>query len=208
MSGQLPPSLNSIAVAGLPAYIGAMDHKDWEILEREMIHDGGWLKLRRERCRTNTGQIIDPYFILDFDGWVLTIPVTVEGNLLLLEHYRHGLRRISWEFPSGLGEPGEDPIDGAKRELLEETGYAGDNLKLLGKLAPNPAIQSNWLSVVLITGAKPVAEPAPEPGEELKVHFRTVDEVAQMVSDGRMYHALNVAAFSLARAHGAFRDRT
>ena len=183
-----------------------MDHKDWDILETETVHDAGWLKLRRERCRTNTGQIIDPYYILDFGGWVLTIPVTVDGRLLLLEHYRHGLRQISWEFPSGLGEPGEEPIAGAERELLEETGYAGDNSRLLGKLAPNPAIQSNWMSVVLITDARPVAKPTLEPGEELKVHLLTLDQVEQMVSDGRMFHALNVAAFSLARARHAFSD--
>jgi 8-oxo-dGTP pyrophosphatase MutT (NUDIX family) len=139
---------------------------------------------------------------------VLTIPVTTDGKLLLLEHYRHGLRRISWEFPSGLGEPGETPIEGARRELLEETGYAGDNAQLLGQLAPNPAIQSNYMSVVLITGAKSVAKPALEPGEELKVHLLNIDQVSDMVADGRMYHALNVAAFSLAKAKGVFDKRS
>jgi len=195
---------NSFAAAVIGTYIAGMDHKDWDILDTEMLHDGGWLKLRRERCRTNTGQIIDPYYILDFEGWVLTIPVTIDRKLLLLEHYRHGLRRISWEFPSGLGEPGETPIEGAERELIEETGYAGDNARILGRLAPNPAIQSNYMSVVLITGAKPVAKPALEPGEELKVHMLSVEQVSEMVADNRMYHALNVAAFALAKAHNAF----
>lgn len=195
---------NSIAITGFYAYIMDMQHKPWEVLETEMIHDAGWLKLRRERCQTNTNEIIDPYFIFEFHEWVMTIPVTVDRKLIMLEHYRHGLRRVGWEFPSGLSHPDEEPLAGAQRELREETGFAGKECRLLGRLAPNPALQSNFMSVVLITGAEKIAEPDLEPGEELKVHLVSVDEVSQMVADGRMYHALNVAAFSLAKARDAF----
>ena len=169
-----------------------------------MIHDAGWLKLRRERCQTNTNEIIDPYFIFEFHEWVMTIPVTTDGQLIMLEHYRHGLRQVGWEFPSGLSHPGEEALEGAARELREETGYVGKECRLLGRLAPNPALQSNFMSVVLISDAEKVAKPELEAGEELRVHLKSVEQVSQLIADGEMYHALNIAAFSLAKARHAF----
>jgi 8-oxo-dGTP pyrophosphatase MutT (NUDIX family) len=65
-------------------------------------------------------------------GAMMTIPVTPSEKFLVIRHYRHPMKRYFWEFPAGLGEAGEFPLDTARRELIEETGITPTRLEVLG----------------------------------------------------------------------------
>ncbi len=157
-----------------------------------------WLfRLHRRRFRSvQTGHAHD-YYITDLADGVHVIAVTPDDEVVMVRQFRAGSGVDSLETPGGLLDPGEDPGDAGARELLEETGYAGDPPVRLGVLRPNPALLSMAISTVVITGARPVAAPKPDVGEELSIVRVPAREVAGMIRDGRIDHAVCVAGLLL-----------
>jgi 8-oxo-dGTP pyrophosphatase MutT (NUDIX family) len=153
-----------------------------------------WLfRLRRQRFRSvRTGHTHD-FFVTELADGVHTIAVTPDDQVVLVNQFRAGSRRDSLETPGGLLEPGEDPGKAGARELLEETGYAGDPPESLGILRPNPALLSMAISSVVIRNVRRVAEPRPDTGEELSVVLAPASEIPAMIRDGRIDHAVCVA---------------
>lgn len=82
------------------------------------------------------------FIVLDTPDWVIVIPELNE-NFLMVEQWRHGNSCMSREFPGGVVNKGELAEDGARRELLEETGFLANELIHLGTMSPNPALFSN-----------------------------------------------------------------
>src|SRR5690606_19716382 len=105
-----------------------------------------------------------------------------------------------WEVPGGSLDPhrAEDPLDAAKRELQEETGFTSDSWKVLGVHSPNPAIQANKLHTYLAVNCKKTHDLSLDPYEDLEVHLRSVKETKQMLKEGGFTHSLMVASLALA----------
>ena len=153
-----------------------------------------WLfRLRRERFRSRSSGKTHDFFIVNLADGVHIIAVTPEQQVVLVRQFRAGSGRDSLETPGGLLEAGEDPCVAGARELLEETGYAGDPAERLGTLRPNPALLSMAITTIVIRNARRVAEPHPDPNEELVVELATVREIRAMIQDGRIDHAVCVA---------------
>ncbi len=145
------------------------------------------------RASAETGREAE-FYVLDAVDWVNVVAVTTENEIVLVEQYRHGVERVSLEIPGGMIDP-EDatPEIAARRELLEETGYASDRWSLIGTVDPNPAIQSNRCFTYLAEHARRVAEPAPDGLEEIRVVLEPADRVVDLLRAGRIEHALVVA---------------
>jgi 8-oxo-dGTP pyrophosphatase MutT (NUDIX family) len=156
----------------------------------------------RERRSINprNGQEI-PFFVLESNDWVNVIPLTEEGKVIMVRQYRQGTRTVTLEIPGGVVEAGESPLEGGRRELLEETGYAADQLEELGLVHSNPAIQDNATYTFLATGLKRVAELDPDQAEDLEVVEVELAEVDELIRKGAITHSLVVAAFYWLRLH-------
>ncbi len=129
--------------------------------------------------------------------WVNVIALTPEREVVLIEQYRHGTAEITLEIPGGLIDEGETPEEACARELLEETGYAGGAVRMLGMTTPNPAFMANRLSTGLIVNARQVAAPAGDETEEIAVSLARLGDVPDLIRSGAIHHALVVAAFHL-----------
>ena len=116
----------------------------WEVLEsREVFAAEPWIRLSVQKVRLPDGRVIDDYHQVDFPDYAVVFAQTRSGEVVVERLYKHGVGRECLALPSGLLEPGEEPIDAARRELLEETGYAGDPAIPLGIVHPNPALMGN-----------------------------------------------------------------
>jgi 8-oxo-dGTP pyrophosphatase MutT (NUDIX family) len=159
----------------------------------ETLIDTWLFRLRRERFRSRASGKAHDYFVAHLADGVHAIAVTPDLQVVMVRQFRAGSRRDSLEMPGGLLEPGEDPREAGARELLEETGYAGDPPERLGILRPNPALLTMEITTIVVRNARWIAEPRPDPSEEVAVELVPVREIPAMIRDGRIDHAVSVA---------------
>lgn len=122
--------------------------------------------------------------------WVNVVAFTTEGELLLVEQFRHGVGASTLEVVGGVCDPGEEPSASGKRELLEETGFAPGQWLSLGSCFPNPAIQDNRCHFFLGLDCVPVADLDLDPSEELRVWAAPWEEAEALLRNGGIEHAL------------------
>jgi 8-oxo-dGTP pyrophosphatase MutT (NUDIX family) len=173
----------------------------WTRLASRVLIDRWWMRLREDRVRLPSGHVIEEFHVTDYPDWAAVIAMS-HGEVVLVEQYRYGVDRMSVEFPAGAVDPGEDPETTARRELLEETGYAADTLVHLGSLAAEPSRATNFGHFFVAPDARHVAEPVTEDAEDLRVLLVPTDEVLRMADDGGFVHGLHAAAAFWAHRRG------
>ena len=109
------------------------------------------------------------------------------------KQYRHGLGMDSIELPCGVMEKGEQPLEAAQRELLEETGYGNGEWSKLMTIAPNPGSMSNLTHCFLAVGVEKISNQSLDETEELTVHLISETEVKSLLENGQIYQSLMVA---------------
>ena len=144
-----------------------MDKRKWQVLSSDLVGDFDIFKVRRDVCRMPNGKVFDGYHVGEFPHWVNIVALTAEGELILIEQYRHACGEVVLEIPAGILDEGEDPKKAALRELKEETGYVADDFRLLAKMRPNPGMQNNYLYTYLATGCAKVSEQDLNPNRHL-----------------------------------------
>lgn len=136
------------------------------------------------------------FFILEADNWANIIPVTQEGNVVLIHQYRHGTERIEVEIPGGVIDATDvSPLIAAEREMIEETGYTAEKIIPIGEVAPNPAILDNRCYSFLALGAKQQHIPTFDTSEDIVVEEVSLDQIPALIQTGQISHALVIAAF-------------
>ena len=153
------------------------------------------------RSRRRLGDHTATFITLHSSDWVNIIPVTPEGEVVLIKQWRHGSEDWAVEIPGGLVDPGETPIDAAVRELEEETGYKAREITLLGKVNPNPALFDNTCHTYLALVDSQPGEPHLDAGESIEVFRVKAPDLPAMVSSGEIDHCIVVAALGFFWLH-------
>ncbi len=166
-----------------------MPLKPWKVLESSYFRP----RLRLDKVELPNGKFLDAT-IFEFRSWANVIALTKNNEVVLIKQYRHGVEKVLWEIPGGVVEDGEHPLDGVKRELLEETGYTAFEFIEVGQLYPNPAIQTNTMYCYLALNAEHISTQSLDDGEDIEVHLVPLDELIAMMKRGEFPHALQVAA--------------
>ena len=166
-------------------------HPDgWQIDKPRTLFANPIMQMVASKVRCGrTGESQD-FYRFEFPLWVNVVATTAGGEILLIRQYRFGTDRMELEIPGGAVNLGEDPLAAGLRELLEETGYAGDNGRIIGKVCPNPAIQNNFCYTVLVENARRVAEPTQDDMEDIEVLIVPREKVESLVADGSIDHGL------------------
>jgi 8-oxo-dGTP pyrophosphatase MutT (NUDIX family) len=139
------------------------------------------------------------FFIVDAPDWCNVVPLTRDGHVVMVRQRRHGIDEETLELPGGMIDPHDaSPLEAARRELLEETGYRAANLEPTGVIAPNPAMQTNRCWSFLARDVEHVGAPRLDGGEDIDVVLVPYAEIPARVARGEIVHSLVVVAFAYA----------
>lgn len=169
--------------------------KPWEKVRTKPAGDFRIFTIRTDtKISPRTGHEHD-VFVIDSVNWVNVIAVTRDEKLVMVEQFRHGSNTVELEIPGGMMDAADaSPVATGVRELREETGYEGENARLLGRILPNPAIMSNVCYTILVENCKYVSEVEFDHGEDLMTKLAPVREIPQLVAEGKIQHSLVVVA--------------
>ena len=170
--------------------------RSWSLLGTEDVADLRIFRVRHDRYRLETSGAEQDFVILEAPDWVNIVPVTDQGEVVLVNQYRHGIRRATLEIPGGVIDPHESPEAAAVRELEEETGYVPDRVELLGRVTPNPAILDNHCYSYLAEGCRLAAKPKPDPMERIDIVLRPIEDIADLIRLEEISNSMVINAFA------------
>ena len=153
--------------------------------------------------RSNSEETKEGYFdVLETRNWINIIALDEQDRFVLVKQYRHGIDDLTLEGPAGVVEEGEDPLDTAKRELLEETGYSSDKWTTLGRVSANPAFMNNYCSIFLAENCKKTSGQNLDPFEEIDVVLKSKAELKKLIESQEVDHCLFISAIGLYQIKG------
>jgi 8-oxo-dGTP pyrophosphatase MutT (NUDIX family) len=166
----------------------------WQILSSKEIYSNKWIQLTEyDVINPSGGKGI--YGKVHFKNLAVgVVPIDEEGNTWLVGQYRFTLDQYSWEMPEGGGPLGIDPLESAKRELLEEAGLVAGQWELLMKMHLSNSV-ADELALIYIAREISQETAMPEETEQLVVKKLPFEEAYRMVEDGTITDAMTVAAY-------------
>lgn len=176
-----------------------MDLKPWDILESKTAFENRWWKIVQETVKLPDGSVTDDYWVNHSNGAVGVFAVTEGGKVLVNRQYKHGAREIVRELTVGRYDDGDDDgLEGAKRELLEETGYGGGTWEKLPLMISNPTSSTSRMHAYLARGVVKMAEPHQDPKEIIEVDAVAPAELLRMCRAGELPTHVSLAMVFLA----------
>lgn len=170
--------------------------EDWEKLDSEQIANYRIFKMRRDVRRSPRTGTEHSFFVLESPDWVNIVALTPDAQVVMIHQFRHGTAEVTLEIPGGMVDADDDdPAESVRRELLEETGYAAEEVIHIGTVHPNPAFLDNCCHTYLALNASWQQAPQFDGSEDIAVELVPLADVPGLIRNGRISHALVVAAF-------------
>jgi len=173
-----------------------MTIKPWKILESKYLFPD----VRLDRCELPNGQIIEP-LVLDYNPEVMIFALTMMQEVVLVREYRHGIQKTILQLPGGSVDEGESPLEAAKRELLEETGYQSNTFIEIGQVNPNPANYSNTMYAFLALDVGWAHDHKLDEADQVELVLTPFDDVITMAKSGELLHSLTISTIFFVLAH-------
>lgn len=169
----------------------------WQTVSSRSIYENPWIAVRED-------QVIRPdgnpgiYGVVHYKGIATgVVPLHDDGTVTLVGQYRYTLNEYSWEIPEGGCPQGEEPLEAAKRELLEETGLTAAHWRpLAGRLHLSNSVSDEYGYLFLATGLTQ-GQAEPEGTEDLRIKRVPLAEAVAMAHRGEITDSLSVLALTL-----------
>ncbi len=174
----------------------------WRVKESRTIVDRAWLRIDEQQIELPHGGTIEDFHLIAGPDWVAVLALSESGKIVLVDQYRHGAGRVSRELPAGVIDASETPLDAARRELLEETGWAADDWRPLLSVQTEPARHTTRAHFFFAAGARQVAEQRVEACENIAVALVTPDELFDQIERGVIFHGVHIGAIYTAARRG------
>lgn len=166
-------------------------------IDSQRIYEGAILNVRRDRVTAVKGQAFRE--IIEHNGAVAIVPITDDGNVVMVEQYRYACGQTVLEIPAGKIDKGEtDPAQVAVRELREETGYSAETVKYLGKINTSVAYSEEVIHIYAMTGLS-AGQQDLDDDEAINVVEMPFEEACRMASGGQLIDAKTVAGLFMAK---------
>lgn len=156
----------------------------------ETIYQSRVFRLCRETVTLPNG-VTTTLDVIHHPGSSAIVPLLPDDQVVMIKQYRQSLRQFLWEIPAGTLDPGENPLECARRELIEEAGYQANHFEKLTEIVPAPGYTDERIHIFLATDLAPVPQNL-DKDEVLEVALLPLDETLAMIRDGRIQDALTV----------------
>ncbi len=171
-----------------------LKQRPWKVLQSEYLARKPWFTVRHECVELPNGNRVPDYYVFEYPDWVNVIAITRDGLFVLIDQYRHGLGRTDFELVAGVCDPGDaSPLEAARRELWEETGFGGGAWRETMRISANPATQNNLTHCFIATNVERISTQHLEATEDVRVHLMTREEVRRLLGEGGIVQALMAA---------------
>lgn len=167
--------------------------------QHKVLFETPAFQLYEKKVVRSSDQNEEKFFSLSSPDWVLGVPLTSDGDLVLIEQDRAGVEDLILEFPGGSIEERDTSRKTVQKEILEETGFQSDHWISLGQFWSNPAIVNNRIHLFCTLDAKKVQDQQLEAFECIRVRLTPLNEMPQLIENGIFASALSLLAYQLAK---------
>ncbi|HEV8405137.1 MAG TPA: NUDIX hydrolase [Nitrososphaera sp.] len=173
----------------------------WECLESKKIFKAGdgktvFIELYQDRVRTPNGNVFT-YTKYHASDVVIVVPFVDSQRVLMIRQFRYPVGKVLLEFPAGHVDNKEEPLDAAKRELEEETGYRARKLDYLYSYHPSVSRTKQSVHVFKATGLARTSATRHDSGEQISIETVTVKKLGQLISKRKVQNAGTLIAYLL-----------
>jgi ADP-ribose pyrophosphatase len=162
-----------------------------KIVSSKTIFKGRVFELKRDHI-IEPGGIEAVREVIAHPGSVVVLPVFTDGRILLIRQYRHAAGQYLWELVAGHKEPGENPVEGARRELLEETGYSAEKYTKIFEIYPSPGLLGERMDIFLAEGLTK-GKARPEDDEKISKRVFTLAEIESWIREGKIRDSKSIS---------------
>ena len=179
---------------------GRNDSLAWEEIRVEHIIQDEWIDFKKSAYRFPDGSVFEPYYSYSRRNYVVIVARDTEGKYLCVRQFRHGIKKVTTEFPAGGIEDSEEQnvLAAAKRELSEETGYVSERWQPLLIVPSNATMADNYAHIYLAENCHRAGGQSLDETEFLHVVRYTPDEIRKLVETGKFQQAIHILAWLLA----------
>ena len=175
--------------------------ENWKTLHRTLLLDRTpWLRVYEDDLQLPNGDVVEGYIHLQTPGYAMIVPVNKHGEIGLVRSYKRGVDAVDMQPPAGVLEE-DDPLDTAKRELLEEIGCEAETWIPLGSVVIHGNYGGGKAHFFLATGCRQVQEPDSGDLEEQEVIWMPPEQVRHHYQQGDFQQMGATAALGLAFAN-------
>jgi len=169
--------------------------KPWKTVESKPAGDFRIFTVRMDRkVSPRTGQEHD-FYVIDCANWVNVVATTPDNQLVMIEQYRHGSNSVELEIPGGMIDAADaSPADAGVRELREETGYEGEEPRIIGSILPNPAFMSNTCYTLFVKNCRLKHPLEWDHAEDIVTRLVPLADIPRMLAAGEIRHSLVAVA--------------
>jgi ADP-ribose pyrophosphatase len=157
-----------------------------------------WFEVYQESVRVPGGRLVEDFYTIAIPDYVVVAGFDDKGNVLAERHYRHGPQAVTWALPSGYVDPGEEPLQAARRELREETGYEAESWNSLGRFVVDGNRGCGWANLFVARGLNRVSAPDGSDLASVEVRLIPYQQLISSLMEGGIVELASAAALALA----------
>lgn len=173
----------------------------WKNVSSREVADCRVFRVREDTSERDGDKTRAAFYVVESPDWVNVAAVTTNGEMVLIEQFRHGTGSVILEVPGGMVDAGEDQMEAAIRELREETGFTPGRMINIGRSHPNPAIQNNSIHHFLALECERTDAVSFDQHESIRTRLVPLREVEDLVHNGELAHSLAITALYYANRY-------
>lgn len=158
----------------------------WKTIETEKLLDTEYVSVNRSKVQLPDGAIIEDFYTVGIQDAAMVAALTEDNHILLKSEFRYACGEEVIECPAGMFEKGEEPLDVAKRELLEETGYVSDDWAYLGPTYESTSKLTNTMHLFLAKNCVKASSQHLDQFERISVLKVPLNQAVDMVMSGEI----------------------